>query len=76
MSTSTKRVLDAAARPSYGSIADVAAIHNVHPRTVRRWIAAGLLPAYRVGPREIRIDLNDAYRLASRVPTAGGRHDA
>jgi excisionase family DNA binding protein len=32
---------------------------GVHTHTVRRWIAAGRLRAYRVGPRLIRVDLAD-----------------
>jgi excisionase family DNA binding protein len=32
---------------------------DVHPRTLRRWIAAGRVPAYRLGPRLIKVDLDD-----------------
>ncbi|MFE1663427.1 helix-turn-helix domain-containing protein [Microbacterium sp. P02] len=31
---------------------------QVDPKTVRRWIAAGIVSAERVGPRLIRVDLN------------------
>ncbi|BBY48383.1 hypothetical protein MARA_18510 [Mycolicibacterium arabiense] len=41
---------------------------RVHPNTVRRWIAEGRLPAYRVGPRRLLIDLADVEALI--VPTA------
>nr|WP_228489369.1 helix-turn-helix domain-containing protein [Raineyella fluvialis] len=44
---------------------------GINPRTVREWISAGILPAYRVGPRFIRVDLNDVDALAERIPTAG-----
>jgi excisionase family DNA binding protein len=32
---------------------------DVCTRTVRRWIASGRLRAYQVGPRLIKVDLND-----------------
>jgi len=32
-------------------------------RTLRRWIAEGLLPAYRVGPRRILIKRSDLEAL-------------
>ncbi len=35
--------------------------------TLRRWIAEGRLPAYRVGPRLIRVDLADLDALARPV---------
>ncbi len=41
------------------SLAVAAQIANVHPRTIRRYIAAGRLNAVRVGPRLIKVDLNE-----------------
>jgi excisionase family DNA binding protein len=41
----------------------------VSERTLRRWIAAGELPAYRVGPRQIRIAVDDLDALMRRIPT-------
>jgi excisionase family DNA binding protein len=38
------------------SIQQVAEQYGVHPRTVRRYIAAGRLTAYRIGPQLIRLD--------------------
>jgi excisionase family DNA binding protein len=32
---------------------------DVHARTIRRWIASGVLTAYRVGPRLIKIDRHE-----------------
>jgi excisionase family DNA binding protein len=32
---------------------------GVHYLTIRRWIANGLLTGYRVGPRLIRVDLDE-----------------
>lgn len=43
--------------------------------TIRRHIASGALPAYRVG-RRIKIDLADLDRFAVRIPTTGAGGDA
>ena len=43
----------------------------VHPRTIRRYIAAGDLPAYRLGPRQIRVRHDDVTALLSPIPTVG-----
>lgn len=40
------------------------------PRTVRNWVAAGLLTGYRVGPRLLRVDLNEVDAMLRPVPTA------
>lgn len=42
---------------------------NVHPITVRRWIASGLIHGYRVGPRLIKVDLDelDAFLVSGAV---------
>jgi excisionase family DNA binding protein len=45
------------------SVADAAAYATVKVGTLRRWIADGDLPAYRVGPRMLRIDLDDIDAL-------------
>jgi excisionase family DNA binding protein len=50
----------------------VAAYSGLPVRTLRDWIAKGLLPAYRIGPRQIQIDLNDIDRLRVRIPAANG----
>lgn len=43
---------------------------DVSTRSIRRWIASGLIPGYRVGPRLVKVDLNDLDKLARRIPTA------
>jgi excisionase family DNA binding protein len=53
-------------------LAEAAAYADVSTRTIRRWIAAGTLPGYRVGPRLIKVDLGDLDHLARRIPTGGG----
>ncbi|MCE3555444.1 helix-turn-helix domain-containing protein [Pseudonocardia sp. RS11V-5] len=39
--------------------------------TIRRWISEGRLPGYRLGPKLLKVDLNELDELAQRVPTAG-----
>ena len=52
------------------TIAQAAQRKNVSPRTVRRWIATGILPAERVGPRLVRIRPQDLDHLGTRIPSA------
>lgn len=46
---------------------------GITDRTLRRMIAAGKLPAYRLGPRLLRIDVADLDALLRPVPVGGGR---
>jgi len=43
---------------------------SVSVKTIRRWIAAGTLPAYRCGSRAIRIKLDDLEAAPRRIPSA------
>jgi excisionase family DNA binding protein len=45
--------------PVYLSLVEAAESMSVSVKTIRRWIAAGTLPAYRCGKRAIRIKLDD-----------------
>lgn len=45
---------------------------GITDRTLRRMIAAGDLPAYRLGPRLLRIDVGDLDALMRPVPVGGG----
>lgn len=45
---------------------------DVNPKTIRRWIAAGHVPAYRMGPRLLKVDLNELDAMLRPIPTAGG----
>ena len=38
-------------------------------RTLRRRISAGDLPAYRLGPRLIRVNPDDVDRMLTKIPT-------
>lgn len=48
-------------------LADAAEYAAVHPRTLRRYIAAGTLPAYRLGPRNIRVNLDELDHILTPV---------
>lgn len=52
------------------TIAEAARRVPCSQRTIRNWIAAGLLPADKVGPRMIRVDPRDLDRLARPVQAA------
>lgn len=53
------------------SISTAAEHLDVTPRTVRRYLAAGLLTGFRVGPRLVRVDLNEVDAMLRPIPTAG-----
>jgi excisionase family DNA binding protein len=54
-----------------GSIRDAAEYADVSTRTIRRYISDGRLTGYRVGPRLIKVDLDDLDKLLRVIPTAG-----
>ncbi|MEO7069544.1 MAG: helix-turn-helix domain-containing protein [Nostocoides sp.] len=58
------------ARPVYLSVDDAAQSLAVSVKTIRRWIAAGTLPAYRCGGRAIRVRLEDLENAPRRIPCA------
>jgi excisionase family DNA binding protein len=52
------------------TINDTADALQVHPRTVRRWIEEGRLPAYKVGKAAVRLRVDDVEALiASPMPS-------
>jgi len=61
-----------AIEPRDYSIADMATLSDQSVYTIRRRIAAGEIPAYRVGPRAIRIrrEDGDRYLDGRRIPAA------
>lgn len=54
------------------ALAVAAEYANVSPRTLRRYIASGRLAGYRVGPRLVRVDLNEIDALLRPIPTVSG----
>lgn len=67
-----KHVVPNTARRQFESLAQAAERTGLSTRTLRRRIAEGRLPAYRGGPRIIRVDPEDVDRLMTRIP-AGAR---
>ena len=47
------------------SVRQAAAIYNVHPLTVRRWIYAGLISSWRVGTK-VMVDLDEVNARMAR----------
>lgn len=56
--------------PTYISLEQAAEITEQSVKTIRRRISDGTIPAYRFGPRQIRIKLDDLEATARRVPSA------
>lgn len=52
------------------SLAAGAAFADVSVRTLRRYIAQGRLTGYRIGPRLVKVDLNELEHLAEPIPAA------
>ncbi|MBI2872514.1 MAG: helix-turn-helix domain-containing protein [Chloroflexi bacterium] len=58
------------------TVAQVAALLNVHPNTVRRWAELGVLRALRIGPRgDRRFYRSEVERLLEAGPKAGPLED-
>ena len=50
----------------WASIGEAAEYMHVGRSTIRGWVAEGLLPAYRVGPKILQVDLDDLDALRVR----------
>ncbi|MGW5572623.1 helix-turn-helix domain-containing protein [Nocardia thailandica] len=46
---------------------------GVHPTTVRRWVKAGLLEAFQVGPRLIKVDRDQVLALKRPLVEGGAK---
>jgi len=55
--------------PDVISVAAVAEVTGLTAYSVRRLIAQGILPAYRVGHKQIRVRVEDVNALFVRIPT-------
>jgi excisionase family DNA binding protein len=53
------------------SLTSAAAYAGVSTRTLRRWIAAGTLPGYKIGPKLTKVYRGDLEKLVRRIPTGG-----
>ena len=51
------------------TIAEVAAMTRLSPKTIRRYVKSGTLPSYRIGPKEMfRVKAADVARLITPRP--------
>jgi excisionase family DNA binding protein len=55
--------------PVYLSLDEAAEAMSVSVKTIRRWIAADTLPAYRCGKRAIRIRIEDLEAVPRQIPS-------
>jgi excisionase family DNA binding protein len=60
----------ATAVPQFETITQAAQRLGVHPKTLRRRIAEGKLPAYRLGHQIVRLNPADVDALLRQVPSA------
>ncbi|MBK8732851.1 MAG: helix-turn-helix domain-containing protein [Actinomycetales bacterium] len=73
MSTATRTPTPSPAADPWVTQAEARAyLGGITDRTLRRYIAAGELPAYRLGARLLRFRRSDLDALLRPVPTAGG----
>lgn len=56
-------------RPRLDSLNNAADFAGVSTKTIRRWISDGRITGYRMGPRLIRVDLDE---LAAMLQPIGG----
>ncbi|WP_026533912.1 helix-turn-helix domain-containing protein [Arthrobacter sp. H14] len=56
--------------PRYASLTEAADYAHISTRTLRRYITDGRLTGYRVGPRIIRVNLDELDNLFSAIPAA------
>ncbi|MEX0427733.1 helix-turn-helix transcriptional regulator [Nocardioides sp. DS6] len=63
-------VATARSTTTYVSLVEAAEMLGQSVKTLRRRIAEGTLPAYRFGPRSIRVRLADLKASGHRIPSA------
>lgn len=56
----------------YETISETAKRCRCSEKTVRRWIAQGLITGYRMGPRLLRVNPAEVEAMLRPVPTASG----
>jgi excisionase family DNA binding protein len=58
-------------RKRLASAVEAAEHIGVNHRTIRRWITTGVITGYRVGPKLIKVDLDELDRLVRPVAAPG-----
>lgn len=56
----------------WASLSEAADYLGTSERSIRRYVSAGRLRGYRVGPRLIKLDLNEVDALLAPIPTTQG----
>lgn len=56
----------------WGTVAQAAESQHVSTKTIRRWIADGIIYAERIGPRRIRVDLDSLETAGTPLQYVGG----
>ncbi len=57
----------------YATITNAAALYGLHPKTLRRYIGEGRITAFRIGPRNLRVDLDEVdAKLVRPIPGGNG----
>lgn len=59
--------------PKFASLATAADIAGVSVKSIRRYIAAGRITGYRVGPRMIRVNIAELQDLLAPIPTGAAQ---
>lgn len=62
--------MDVGERRRLGSVTEAAAHAGVHDKTIRRWIKNGDLTGYRVGPKFVRVDMDELDEWLRPTPIA------
>ena len=57
-------------RAIYVSLRQAAECLSVSEKTVRRLIADGVIAGYRVGPKSLRVKVDDLENVGKRIPSA------
>jgi excisionase family DNA binding protein len=60
------------AKRRLAGITEAAEYADVSARTVRRYVSDGRLTGFRVGPRLVKIDLDELDRIIRPIPAGGG----
>ncbi|MFY0406913.1 helix-turn-helix transcriptional regulator [Solicola sp. PLA-1-18] len=63
-------ILTAESSRRFGSLSEAAQEVGVSKDTIRRRVADGTLQAFRIGPRLIRVDLDEVRALLRPIPSA------
>lgn len=70
MSPRTRTTTPAAPHHRWASLTEAADYAGVSVKTIRRRIADGLIPAHKIGPRLVRVDLADVDAAFRAIRTA------